>query len=190
MAAYSGDWVLLRLESDDLDRKFRDAMADRPRSPGGGVPGGGADRRPPGGGGMTGGRGGRMPGMGPGGAGNVDAEEMRRVLETTRLITRTHTELLLTLRPESATLRPADGVPLVLPLSGEEQSVVRGEAEYFAAAGWTDEGLLIERKVDGGGRVTDKIQVDQAGRLVVEREIDALRGGTVKGTLVYERKEE
>jgi len=31
--------------------------------------------------------------------------------------------------------------------------------------------------------------VNDEGRLVVKREIDALRGGTVKGTLVYARKD-
>jgi hypothetical protein len=77
----------------------------------------------------------------------------------------------------------------VLPLSGEEETVVDGEVEYFATVKWTEEGLVIERKVDGGGRVKDKLHVDEEGRLVMEREIDALRGGTVTGTLLYRRKE-
>jgi hypothetical protein len=37
--------------------------------------------------------------------------------------------------------------------------------------------------------VKDKLHVDEEGRLVMEREIDALRGGKVKGTLLYRRKE-
>ena len=49
--------------------------------------------------------------------------------------------------------------------------------------------MVIERKVDGGGRVRDKLRVDEEGRLVMEREIDALRGGKVKGTLFYRLKE-
>lgn len=91
--------------------------------------------------------------------------------------------------PDAALLHPADRAAGVLPLGGEETSIVEGEVEYFAAAEWTEEGLVIERKVDGGGRVKDKIRVDEEGRLVVEREIDALRGGKVKGTLFYRRKE-
>lgn len=188
LAAYSGDWVLLRLESDDLDAKLREAMMGRPgRSPGG-MPGGGGGGMPPGGG-MTGGRGGGMPGTGPTGQGMVDPEEMRRVMESTRFLARTQTEFGLTLRPDAASFRPADGPAVVIPLGGDESSVQEGEIEYFAAAEWTEEGLVVERKVDGGGRVKDKIHVDDEGRLVVERVIDALRGGKVEGTLVYRRGE-
>jgi len=119
----------------------------------------------------------------------VDPEEMRRVMESTRLLARTQAEFGLTLRPEAASFRSADGTGIVIPLGEDESSIREGEIEYFAAAEWTEEGLVVERKVDGGGRVKDKIHVDEEGRLVVEREIDALRGGKVEGTLVYRRKE-
>jgi hypothetical protein len=130
-----------------------------------------------------------MPGAGPPGGGGFDPEEMRRVMQATQAISRTQVEFGLTLRPDAALLRPVDRAAVVLPLGGEEASIVEGEVAYFAAADWTEEGLIIERKVDGGGRVKDKIHLDEEGRLVVEREIDALRGGKVKGTLVYKRKE-
>jgi len=192
IAAYSGDWVLLRVESDDLDAKLREAMVGAPRqmpAGGGGMTGGRGGRTPPGGG-MTGGRGGGMPpGGGLSGGGGFDPEEMRRVMAATQAVSRTQTELGLTLRPDVASLRPAEGAALVLPLSGEEETVVDGEVEYFATVKWTEEGLVIERKVDGGGRVKDKLHVDEEGRLVMEREIDALRGGKVTGTLLYRRKE-
>jgi hypothetical protein len=82
IAAYSGDWVLLRVESDDMDAKLREAMAGAPRerpAGGGGMTGGRGGRRPPGGG-MTGGRGGGMPGAGSAAGGARDPEEMRRVM--------------------------------------------------------------------------------------------------------------
>ncbi|MGD8363000.1 MAG: hypothetical protein PVJ04_16355 [Gemmatimonadota bacterium] len=191
IAAYSGDWVLLRVESDDLDVELREAMAEAPREmpAGGGGMTGRRGGRTPTGGGMTGGRGGGMPGGGFSGAGAVDPEQMRRVMAATQAISRTETELGLTLRADVASLRPVDRAALVLPLSGEEESVVDGDVEYFATAKWTEEGLVIEQKVDGGGRVKDKLHVDEKGRLVMEREIDALRGGKVKGTLLYRRKE-
>ena len=62
-------------------------------------------------------------------------------------------------------------------------------AEYFAKAAWTSEGLIIERKVDRGGGVKDRMKVDDQGRLIVKREIDALRGGKVEGTLIYRKIE-
>lgn len=141
-------------------------------------------------GGMSGGRsGGRMPGGMPGTAGGMDPEEMRRVMLATMAIARTPGNLALTLRPESVTLIQGDTEAVVLTLGGEETAVTLGEVEYFAAAEWTDEGLIIERKVDGGGKVKDKIRVDEEGRLVVERSIDALRGGKVRGTLRYRKAE-
>jgi len=119
----------------------------------------------------------------------VDPEEMRRVMESTRLLARTHEEFELRLRPDAASFGAPDGTAVVIPLGEEEEAIREGEIEYFAAAEWTEEGLVVERKVDHGGRVKDKIHVDDEGRLVVERVIDALRGGKVEGTLVYRRKE-
>jgi len=119
----------------------------------------------------------------------VDPEEMRRVMEATRLLARTQTEFGLTLRPDAASFRPAGGTAVLIPLGADESAIREGEIEYFAAARWTEEGLVVERKVDGGGKVRDKIHLDEEGRLVVEREIDALRGGTVQGTLLYRRRE-
>ncbi len=191
MRSYSGDWALLRMESDDLDAKYREAMVGRPGPQTGMRPGGRSGGMPPGGGGfprggggMTGGRGG---GMAPGGVA-VDPDEMRRVFEATGRIAHTPTEIGLDLRPDGASFRPEGSGSIILPLAGEEE-IRDGDFTYFAAARWTDEGLIVERKVDGGGKVKDRLQVDDEGRLVVKREIDALRGGTVKGTLVYVRKD-
>ena len=197
LTAYSGTWVLLRLDSDDLDAAFQQAMAGRPGASAGGRPGMGV----PGtrGGGMTGGRprggmtgrptGGRMPGGMQGGVGGLSPEEMQRIMRATQLIARTPTEMTLTLRPESATLTQGDGAPVQMTLGAEEITVTQDGSEYFAKAEWTDEGLIIRRKVDMGGGVQDKMKVDDQGHLVVAREIDAMRGGKVKGTLVYKRGE-
>jgi len=183
MRAYSGDWVLLRMESDDLDAKYREAMVGRPGPQAGMRPGGRSGGMAPGGGGFPRGGG----GMTPGGVG-VDPGEMRRVFEATGRIAHTPTEIGLDLRPEGASFRPEGSGSMTLPLAGEEE-IRDGGFTYFAAARWTDEGLIVERKVDGGGKVKDRLQVNDEGRLVVKREIDALRGGTVKGTLVYARKD-
>lgn len=199
LTAYSGDWVLLPLESDDLDAEFREAMAGRPGASAGGKPGAGV--RGGRGGGMTGGRpgggmtgsrpgSGRRPGGGiPGTGGGLDPEEMRRAMQATMVIARTPTELAVDLSPREALLTRAGGSPARLPLGGDEVSVNQEGVEYFEKAEWTSEGLIIERKVDRGGSVKDKMKVDDQGRLIVEREIDALRGGKVQGTLVYRKNE-
>jgi len=196
LSAYSGDWTLLRLESDDLDAKYREAMAGRPGASAGGIPGAGAAGGRAGGmtggraaGGMSGGRpgGSRMPGGMPGAGGGMDPEEMQRVMRANQAISRTPGSLTLALHPESATLTQGDAGALVLTFGGQETTVNLGEVEYFAGAEWTSEGLIIERKVDMGGGVKDKMKVDDEGRLVVEREIDTGRAGKVSGTLIYRK---
>lgn len=192
LSAYSGDWVLLRLDSDDLAGKLREMGQGRPEAtgnmPGSGRGGGMTGRRPPGGmtGGRPGGGGGRMPG---GAAGIRDPEEMRRIMEATLALSRTPGELTLTLRPGSVSLLEEQGQPLRLELGADETASWLGSAEFFAKAEWTAEGLIIQRKVDGGGGVRDIMRVDDEGRLVVEREIDTGRL-KVKGVLRYRKSEE
>jgi hypothetical protein len=130
-----------------------------------------------------------MPGGMQGGVGGLNPEEMQRIMRATALIARTPTEMTLSLRPESVTLTQGDWAPLRMALGADEISVTQDGSEYFGKAEWTDEGLIIQRKVDMGGGVRDKMKVDDQGHLVVEREIDAMRGGKVKGTLVYRRGE-
>ncbi len=194
LSAYSGDWVLLRLESDDLDGEMREGMAARPDGRagatgnmpgaggrGGGMTGGGRT------GGMSGGRRGGRGGMPTGGV-TRDPAEMHRIIRTTRFLARTAGELTLTLRPESVRLVQGQDPPLLMNLGGDETAVLQGEVEFFAGAEWTSDGLLIERKVDGGGGVTDKIHVDEEGHLIVDREIDTGRL-KVEGVLRYRKKE-
>lgn len=141
------------------------------------------------GGGMSGGRpgGSRMPGGMPGAGGGMSPEEMQRVMRANQAIARTPGNFTLALRPESATLTQGDAGALVLTFGGQETTVNLGEVEYFAGAEWTSEGLIIERKVDMGGGVKDKMKVDDEGRLLVEREIDTGRAGKVSGTLIYRK---
>lgn len=192
LSAYSGEWTLLRLESDDLDAQLREAMSARSGGAAGGMAGpggrGGAGGQS-GGGGRAGGGGrpGGMPGGMPGGAGARDPEGMRRAMQATQILGRTPENFTLNLSPESATLIQGNAASVTLALGGEESAVPLGDMEYFVAADWTSEGLIIERKVDGGGGVKDKMSVDEDGRLVVERQIDTGRNGKVEGTLRYRK---
>ena len=122
MAAYSGDWVLDPTESDDLERKMREAMR---LSPGGGTPGlmgsGGAGRR--GGGGMPGGGirggGGGMPGTM--GGNQMDLEVRRAAMEAIREMAQAPTEFSLALQPETVAITPSTGRGLLMTIGAEEE---------------------------------------------------------------------
>jgi hypothetical protein len=187
MEAYSGDWVLLRLESDDLAGNILDVMAGQPRPgvtgarPGGGMTGG------RGGGGMAGGRAGG--GTRPGGvAGGMDPEALQQAMATVRALAEVPGELRLLLTPEDVTLEPAATPTMTLGLEKREERFQHGRAAFFAAAKWTKKGLVIERAGETAGRVKDEISLDDQGRLVMKRQVDLPGRGTVKGTLRYGRR--
>jgi hypothetical protein len=187
MAAYSGDWVLLRLESDDLAGKILETQAGQPR-PGvtGGRPGGGMTGGRPGGG-MTGGR----PGGGarPGGvAGGMDPEALQQALATVRVLAEPPLRMTLALTPDEVEFAPAGTPALTLGLGAREERFQHGRAAFVAAARWTRKGLIVERAGERAGRVKDEISVDDQGRLVVNRQVDLPGRGTVKATLRYARQ--
>lgn len=124
----------------------------------------------------------------PGGARTTDPEEMQRIMRATLFLARTPGNLTLTLRSESVTLVQGTNAPVKMVLDGDETEVTQGEFEYLAGAKWTDEGLVIERRVRGGGGVTDKISVDDESHLVIEREVDTGRR-KVEGILRYRESE-
>ena len=187
MAAYSGDWVLLRLESDDLAGKILEAQTGQARP-------GATGARP--GGGMTGGRpGGGMTGARPGGgtrptgvAGGMDPEALQQALATIRVLAETPLRMKLTLTSEEVELAPGDAPALTLGLGAQEERFQHGRAAFVAAARWTKKGLIVERAGERAGRVKDEISVDREGRLVVNRQVDLPARGTVKATLRYARQ--
>jgi hypothetical protein len=189
LSAYSGDWVLLRLQSDDLEGELREKLGDRPGGRGGAtgsMPGsGGRGGGGTGGGrsgGMSGGRGGAQPGPGL----EAQAEEMEARRRGTQLLARTPGEFTLTLRPASVTFVQGQDAPIRMDLGADEIVVIQREVEFFAGAEWTSEGLRIERLVEGSAGVTDKISVDDEGHLIVKRKLDTGRV-KVEGVLRYQR---
>ncbi len=185
MAAYSGNWVLLRTESDDLAAKMRGPAGGRGGlQPGGGMLGG---RR---GGGVTGGRPG-VGGMGGGFPGGGDPEEMRQAMQSMQVLSQAPEEMQLLLHADSVTIAEEEPrtIMVSLGLGAEEEEIHQAQATFFARAQWTDKGLEINRKVDGGGGVKDKMSLDSNGRLIVKREIQNPIFGKVEGTLIYRKQE-
>jgi hypothetical protein len=190
MAAFSGEWVLVLDESEDLNEKMRGAMRD----PSAGMPGGGMTGGRTGRGGMGGGRPGGMGGgrggggmRGGGGGMTMDPEEMRAAMDALRQISAVPDEMVLTLQVETVTLATDAANILVLTLGANEEEIGYGPATLFGTARWKKDGLEIERETEMGSGVKDVISVDQDGKLIVKREVD-LMNRNVKGTLVYQRK--
>jgi hypothetical protein len=186
MAAYSGDWVLVPSESEDLNGKLRDSM----RETASGMPGGRG-----GGGGMSGGRpGGGGGGMPPGGGtrggmpgGGRDPEEMRQAVEVIRGMAQVPGEFSLTLKPETVSFTQDAGNGFLLSLGAESERILQGGATILGKAKWTKDGVEIQRGLELGPGIKDKISLNDEGKLILKREIE-LMGGAVKGTLVYQRK--
>ncbi len=172
MAAYSGDWVLLSSESDNMAEKMLEAMA----APRGGAPGG----RPAGR--TAGGRSSR------GTAAGMDSQQMQQALATVRVLAEVPMAMKLILAPQEATLVPARAQAMTLALGAREQRIQQGRATFLATARWTEKGLVIQRAGETAGRVKDEIAVDDQGRLVMIREISLPGRGTVRGTLRYARQ--
>ena len=189
MAAYSGDWILDPELSEDLDGKMRESMRVFGEPGAGGMTGG---RSGGGRGGMTGGggRGGMRPGGGLRGGmpgEGMDREEMRRSMEAIRGLARVPAELSITLQPEMVTLAQGVGNITSLTLGAREEKLRVGEATLEATARWTQEGIEINREMEMGGGIRDRIGLDESGNLIVKREVD-LMSQSEKGTLVYRRK--
>ncbi len=179
MAAYSGIWTLVPEESEDLNRKLFNSVEDAAAGRGGG---GTSGRRGGMSGGMAGGGGRR------GGGGQMDPEEMRRSMEVIRRMAEVPRRLILDLEPEAVTLTEGGSGALVLPLGAGREDILQDGVTLFGSAKWTEKGIEISRELRQGGGVRDKISINEAGDLILVREID-LMGRGVDGTLVYRRNE-
>ena len=187
MASYSGDWILVPEESDNLNEVMRRSTREGGDLGGmaGGRPGGGGRR--PGGGGMPGGGSGRG-GRGGMAGGDMDPEEMRLAMEAIQDMAQVPPEITLTLRPEEVTLVEKAGKVLRLALGGTEENILQGETTLIGTASWTKDGIEIKRELERVGiGVRDRISVTEAGQLVLKREVE-LMGRSVRGTLVFQRK--
>jgi hypothetical protein len=187
MAAYSGDWSLLRAESDDLEGRLR--ASQRNQSAGGfgdgmtGARGGGSR------GGVGGGGGRRAGGAKRGGTpgGGVDLQAMQRAFEAVQVLARVPEEITLGLRPETVSVlqNQDESTALRLTLGADESEFIHGGMSVSARAKWTKRGIEIERVIDGG-KVKDELSIDEEGRLSFKREVEVM-GRHVDGTLVYSR---
>jgi hypothetical protein len=138
----AGTWVLNTEESDNpgppTDQVGAPGMGER----GGMMP-------PPGGmGGRPGGPGGR------GGMGGMDPEEMRQTMDVVREAAR---RIDLLQDDSTVTLKYDQRPPLVLHIDGRElEQQLPSDTKLKIRAGWQGRYFVVERKIDGGGTITEQ----------------------------------
>jgi len=153
----SGIWILNADESDDP----REQMDQMGGGTGGGGMRGGGGARPSGGmgGGMRGGRGGT-------GGGAMDPEKMQQTMEMVRQAAR---RIDLQQGDSTVTLVYDRAHSLMLHTDGRglEQELPAG-AKMEITAGWKGRYFVVEREIDGGGKITEEYMIStRTGQLYV-----------------------
>jgi hypothetical protein len=173
--------------------KINQELTQRPERPeesgsagkrGGG--GGGGGGHMPGGGGMGGMGGGRrgpggMGGGGYGGGGGENrshSEEMAKVREAMRLATLIPERLTVVKAYNGFTITDGEGVSATLTADGKSAKSEVGALKVETKTKWDEAVLVVERKFDGGVKVTDRYWVTDAPRqLVVASKVENSRMG-------------
>lgn len=133
----SGGWILNAEESEDSGQQT---------GPMGPMSGRGGMMPPPG---MMGGRRG-----GRGGAGGVDPEKMRQAIDMVREPIR---RIDLQQGDSTVTLTYDQRLPLVLHTDGRElEQELPSGTKMEVRAGWEGRYFVVERKIDGGGTITEQ----------------------------------
>ena len=136
------------------------------RGPGGGMPGGGM----PGGGMGGGGRGpGGMGGGGYGGGGGSrpDPEAMAKTREAIRLATLRAERLTIVRNASGFVVTDGEGVSQTLTPDGKTTKADVGALTVQTKVKWDDSALVVERKFEGGVKVTDRFWVTETPRQLV-----------------------
>jgi hypothetical protein len=169
----SGRWTYNAAQSNSPGDTMQsgDTAGGEPRG------GGGGGRRGDFGGGGRGGFGGRGGYRGDGGGGGMSAEQRARMRQTVQLalnapatltIAATDSTMLLTADTGAALLLYSDGRKFKQPVEGGGDLEIKGR--------WQGYDFVVERKVSGGGKVTEDYLRSQDGKqLYVIVSVEGLR---------------
>jgi hypothetical protein len=142
----SGTWLLNAEESDDP----REQMDQMGQAGGGMRPSGGTRPSGGGGGGMRGGRGGMA-------GGTMDPERMRQTMDMVRQAVR---RIDLQQGDSTVTLIYNQGRSLLLHIDGRAlKQELQAGAKMEIRAGWKGKYFIVERKIDGGGKITEEYMI-------------------------------
>ena len=194
----SGTWVFNEAESDSTGA-FGQMMSppqggegEAPGGMGGARPTGGmGGGRPPGGMGGMGDRGG-MPG-GPGGrpqGSRVDFEKMRRTVD---LAMDTRRSFTIVQSDTSVSFLTEWQQPLALRFGGDRVEEEFEWGKIKISAGWVGYGLVVERQVDGGGKVLERYVLSpDSNQLFVVTRVEMGRTGRepIEFRRVYDQAEQ
>ena len=181
----SGRWTYSAAESDNprnMMQRRDSAGGDRP----GGYPGmrGGRGGFGGGRGGFGGGRGG-----GGGGGGGMSDEQRARMRQTMELAFQPPTTLTIASNDSTVTFTPDSGAALVIYGDGRKlKQSVEGGGDVEIKGHWQGNDFVVERKVSGGGKVSEDYLRSQDGtQLYVIVSSDGGRGRTIEFRRVYDR---
>jgi len=186
----SGRWTYNAGQSDNPR-----SLMQRPDSAGGRPGMEGAGGRGAGGGGFRGGRGGfgggrgGFGGRGRGeGGGGMGDEQRQRMRQTMDLAFHPPAAITIVATDSTVTLTADSGEALVLYDDGRKlKQQVDGGGDVQIKAHWQGNDFVVERKVSGGGKVTEDYLRSQDGKLLyVIVSFDAGRGRTIDFRRVYD----
>jgi len=186
----SGQWTFNAAQSDNPRDMIqgRDSTGDESRGgrSGGGYPG-------MGGGGGRGGRGGFGRGRGGGGGGGgtrggMSDEQRQRMHQTMQLVFDAPPALNIAETDSSVAVRSDTGAALVLYNDGRKVTQkVEGGGDIEIKGRWQGNDFVVERKVSGGGKVTEDYLRSQVGKqLYVIVKFEGGRGRSIEFRRVYD----
>jgi hypothetical protein len=185
----SGRWTFNAAQSDNPRDMLqgRDSTGDQSRGgrTGGGYPGMGGGRG--GRGGFGRGRGGGSRGGGGGGGGMSD-EQRQRMHQTMQLVFDAPPGLTIAETDSSVAFASDSGAALVLYSDGRKVTQkVEGGGDVEIKGRWLGNDFVVERKVSGGGKVTEDYLRSQDGKqLFVIVKFEGGRGRSLEFRRVYD----
>jgi hypothetical protein len=183
----SGHWTYNAAQSDNprsMMQQRDSGGGDRGGSPGFGGRGGFGGGR----GGFGGGRGGFGRGGRGGRGADMTDEQRERMRQTMDLAFRPPAALTIVASDSTLTFTSDSGAALVLYGDGRKlKQSVEGGGDIEIKARWQGNDFVVERKVSGGGKVTEDYLRSQDGKqLFVIVSVDGGRGRTIDFRRVYD----
>ncbi len=186
----SGHWTFNAAQSDNPRDMLqgRDSTGDQSRGGrGGGYPGMGGGRG--GFSGRGGGGFGRGRGGGERGGGGMSDEQRQRMHQTMQLVFDAPPALVIVETDSSLAFGSDSGAALVLHDDGRKVTqIVDGGGDVEIKGHWQGSDFVVERKVSGGGKVTeDYLRSQDAKQLYVIVKFEGGRGRSIEFRRVYDR---
>jgi hypothetical protein len=121
-----------------------------------------------------------------GGVAGIDPQAMREMMS---LLRQRPERIEMTLTDTLFTITLLPGAPMALPMSGDEVELEMGGVVAKVRVVWDALQPRLERSIEGGGTIVDRLEVAGEGRLLLTRSVELLRRD-VELRFAYDRAEE